>query len=257
MNRDEHLTFINTSLIEIMREVVSSANLLGDGMAFYAVHGYILQSLFLQMTGAQEQKMKCICWELATNDLNFRYQTYYKGWTLGECSNLESKSKVFKALLKAICKVNTGYNPYPNDHAKESLRDHVLDKIVSIFSGTNIEKLKKKEFELFRNEFASFHASNFVPTMNLLFKVGNKDAPLENIGNDTKMYATYHLLYTYRNRCAHNTPSYQLNLPHLDELRNEVYQKYNNIFLFFATLILIDEIFRKVFAHYRELSIIV
>ena len=77
MNQDEHITFIKSSLLDILHEVVSSANLLGDGMSFFAVHGYLLQSLFLQMTGAQEQKMKCICWELATNNLQYRYYRYY------------------------------------------------------------------------------------------------------------------------------------------------------------------------------------
>ena len=253
MNREEHLTFINSSIVGIMRDVVSSANLLGDGMAFYAVHGYLLQSLLLQMTGAQEQKMKCICWELATNNLQYRYIRYYKGWTLSECSTLENKSIVYKDLMKAVQRMDSNYKPYPDNAARLTLRDGVLNQMSAVFDGTNIAKLRKKEFESFITTFGTFAESNFVPDNGPLLKNGNKEAPLAQINADTKMYAVYHLLYTHRNRCAHNTPSYQLNLPHLDELKDETYQTYNNIFMFYATLLLIDEVFRKVFAHYQEL----
>jgi hypothetical protein len=253
MNREEHLTFINTSIVGIMRDVVSSANLLGDGMAFYSVHGYLLQSLFLQMTGAQEQKMKCICWELATNNLQYRYDRYYKGWSLSECSTLENKSKVYEDLMDAVQKMDSSYKPYPDNNAKKALRDGILNQVSAVFDGTNIAKLKKKEFDSFVATFGTFAESNFVPDNGHLLKKGNKDAPLAHISTDTKMFAVYHLLYTHRNGCAHNTPSYQLNLPHLYELKDESYQTYNNIFMFYATLILIDEVFRKVFAHYQEL----
>lgn len=253
MNRDEHITFIKTSLLTIMRDVVSSANLLGDGMAFYATHGYLLQSLFLQMTGAQEQKMKCICWELATNSLQYRYIRYYKGWTLSECSTLENKSIVYKDLIKAVQRLDPTYKPYPDNAARAALRDSVVNQVSAVFDGTNIAKLKKKEFETFCTTFRSFAENNFVPDNGPLLKNGNKEAPLSHINADTKMYAVYHLLYTHRNRCAHNTPSYQLNLPLLDDLKDEIYQTFNNIFMFYATLILIDEVFRKVFAHYQKL----
>ncbi len=253
MNRDEHLTFINTSLLTILRDVTSSANLLGDGMSFYANHGYLLQSLFLQMTGAQEQKMKCICWELATNSLQYRYIRYYKGWTLSECSTLENKSIVYKDLMKAVQRMDPTYKPYPDNASRIALRDGVANQINDVFAGTNIANLMKKEFEAFNTTFRTFAESNFVPDNGPLLKIGNKETPLMNINADTKMYAVYHLLYTHRNRCAHNTSSYQLNLPHFDNLKDETYQTYNNIFMFYATLILIDEVFRRVFAHYQEL----
>ena len=55
MNRDEHITYINSKLIDLLKEVVCTANHLGNGMEANIVNGYLLQSLFLQMTGAQEQ----------------------------------------------------------------------------------------------------------------------------------------------------------------------------------------------------------
>ncbi len=254
MNRDEHLTFIRTSLAKIMRDVAASASLLGDGMEFYAVQGNILQSLFLQMTGAQEQKMKCICWELATNDLKYRYERYYKGWSLSECSSFKSKNIVFKDLMKAIRKYSSSFVLYADDAAKDTLRDGVLQTVKDVFVGTNIHRLYYKKFNEFCATFGSLRASNIYPDKYQLIKTGDKEAPL-NVNSDNELYAVYHLLYTHRNSCAHNASSYQLNIPVFQDLNNIVYQKYNNIFLFFATLLLIDEMFRKAFARYEELII--
>lgn len=252
MNRDEHLTFIRTSLAKIMRDVAASAALLGDGMEFYAVQGNLLQSLLLQMTGAQEQKMKCICWELATNDLKYRYERYYKGWSLNECSSLQSKNTVFKDLMKAIRTHEPSFVLYADDAAKDSLRNDVLQTMKDIFNGTNIQLLYDKKFNEFCATFGSLRATNIYPDKFQLLKIGDKEVPL-NVNSDNELYAVYHLLYTHRNSCAHNATSYQLNIPAFQDLNNIVYQKYNNIFLFFATLLLIDEMFRKAFAHYEML----
>jgi len=252
MNRDEHLTFIRTSLAKVMRDVVSSAALLGDGMEFYAVQGNILQSLFLQMTGAQEQKMKCICWELATNDLKYRYERYYKGWSLSECSSLQSKNTVFKDLMKVIRTYEPAFVLYSDDAAKEALRNSVLQMVKGIFLRTNIQRLNDKKFNEFCATFGSLRASNIYPDKYQLIKTGDKESPL-SVNSDNELYAVYHLLYTYRNSCAHNATSYQLNIPAFQDLKNDVYQKYNNIFLFFTTLLMIDEMFRKAFEYYENL----
>ena len=51
----------------------------------------------MKMTGAQEQKMKCICWELTTVDFEIRYDLY-NNWNLGECSALSAKNKIFDTI---------------------------------------------------------------------------------------------------------------------------------------------------------------
>ena len=45
-----------------------------------ALKDYFLSSIFLRMTGAQEQKLKCICWEIATHNYDFRYEYMKKVW---------------------------------------------------------------------------------------------------------------------------------------------------------------------------------
>lgn len=58
-------------------------------------------------------------------------------------------------------------------------------------------------------------------------------------------------LYTERNRCAHNTRSYQHNLPSLKEMMSKEY-KLQNYFLYISILLLLDNIFVKLFGIYLE-----
>ena len=254
MNRDEHRTYIRSSLANIMREVVCSAKLLGNGMEFSAVNGYLLQSLFLQMTGAQEQKMKCICWELATDDLNYRNKRYYnKGWALNQCSTLNDKTSVYEDLFSAINSREDGFRLFANTIAKRDFINEILEHIKEVFENTNIALFHKQKYESFKILFANLDAANIITDKNNIFQKGNRDAPISGVSTRTEVFAIYSLLYRHRNRCAHNTPSYQLNLPHLQELRDSNYQKYDNIFLFYAILLMIDEIFRRLYDKYEEL----
>lgn len=253
MNRDEHITYIRSSLLNLMREVICTTNHLGNGMEANMVNGYLLQSLFLQMTGAQEQKMKCICWELATNDLTYRYKRYYDGWSLSQCSTLNDKSHVYEDILTAILKIEPTYKLFANDADKGAFINNVFNSVKSIFDATNLACFHKKKYDQFKTFFPSLRVANITPTNKHIFKNGEKDFPVSKAVADTEMFAVYSLLYKHRNRCAHNTPSYQLNLPHLQELRDEKHQKYDNIFIFYTTLIMIDELFRRLFEKYMSL----
>lgn len=254
MNRDEHRTYIRSSLLLILKESVSTINQLGKGMEFYAVSGQLLNSLFLQMTGAQEQKMKCICWELATNDLKYRYKRYYNGWSLNQCSTLVDKCKIYEDLMSAIKSKDRSYKLFANNRAKDDFRDEVYLSLTSILDGTNISSLYKKQYQVFKDTFSNISAVNITPSDKIFFTKGDKDEPIAKVSPDTELFAIYALLYEHRNRCAHNTLSYQLNLPHLNKLRDANVQKYDNIFLFIAVLIMIDEIFRRVFEKYESLE---
>lgn len=255
MNRDEHITYINNRLIDLLKEVVCTANHLGNGMEANIVNGYLLQSLFLQMTGAQEQKMKCICWELATDDLVYRYKRYYDGWSLSQCSTLKDKSHVYEDLLAAIHKVDQSYELFHDNPAKQTFINNVFSSVCGIFDHSNIIIFHKKKYSEFKTFFTHLNVSNLTPSNKHLFKNGDKDFPISKVNDETEMFAVYSLLYKLRNRCAHNTPSYQLNLPSLKELRDSKYQKYDNIFIFYTTLVIIDEIFRKLFAKYQTLNV--
>ncbi len=85
-----HNKFILSPVSNILKDVVSASSGIGDGIETYPLCDYVMQSVFLKMTGAQEQKMKCIVWELATNDYDYRYERFTKS-PLGECSNYTEK----------------------------------------------------------------------------------------------------------------------------------------------------------------------
>ena len=67
-----HKNFILSSISDVLNDAVSASAGVNSGIETYPLCDYIMQSVFLKMTGFQEQKMKCICWELATNDYEYR-----------------------------------------------------------------------------------------------------------------------------------------------------------------------------------------
>ena len=73
MYTSQHSEFILTPILNILKDGISASRAIGDGMDVYPMGEYLMQSLFLKMTGAQEQKLKCICWDLATLDYEYRY----------------------------------------------------------------------------------------------------------------------------------------------------------------------------------------
>lgn len=253
MNRDENIRFINSKLEDSVREVVSAANLLGDGMEFYAVNDYLIQSLFLKLTGAQEQKMKCICWELATDNLSYRYKRYYEKWSLSQCSSYYDKTVVYEDIIKNIKRHDPNYALFtdPSGNDKKLVLNHILDVMNNIFLNTNIERIHRKKYNEFVSVWNNIIPACLAPTTKWLFKNGNREAPLEGLKRDEELYAIYFLLYNYRNRYAHNATSYQLNLPRFYEINDDIYQTFNNVFIFIAELILIDDIFRTLFSAYK------
>ena len=60
MFSDVHTDFILNPLTEVLADGVHACTSLPVGIENSALGEYFMQSLFLRMTGAQEQKMKCI-----------------------------------------------------------------------------------------------------------------------------------------------------------------------------------------------------
>ena len=73
MKCGKHTKFIFTPVSEILKDCVNATKGLSMGVETYPLCDYIMQTTFLKMTGASEQKLKCILWEIATNDFEFRY----------------------------------------------------------------------------------------------------------------------------------------------------------------------------------------
>lgn len=239
MKKPNHNQFIQISITKILEEMISASRGVGDGIETYAVYDYILQSTFLKMTGAQEQKFKCICWELATNDYEFRYDKYLNDrnpLSLKGMSSYEHKKEVYNVLIRQIKKHDTIFN-VENYLDRDSIKNNIYQKIEELFSSSRLSFSVKKHLIFFLDNNSKVIENNHFGKEKNLF---------ENV-----LQERYTQLYNHRNRCAHNTLSYQQNLPTLDTLRREDY-KYQNYFVYFSILILIDEIMMALYKKYLE-----
>lgn len=245
-----HSEFIETPLLNLLRDVVSDSNNVNDGIEFYGISGYVLHSLFLRMAGAQEQKLKCICWDLATADYEYRYTRYNK-WELGECSKLKDKSTVFSDLVSAVRALKPSYSVFGGSPAnKQGFINRTFNNIKDILNGSNLAMCYPGEYDTFLDIIAHFDLNN-IEAGDQIFR-STENLTLDNMTDDTVFAVAYTLLYKHRNRCAHNTLSYQNNIPTFQELNNEKVQRYYNIFLFLTILVVIDNLFMQVYKKYTN-----
>ena len=239
MHHSIHKEFITSSITGILKDVVAASIGIGNGIETFPLCDYVMQSVFIKMTGFQEQKMKCIIWELATIDFNYRRSLLGNDDKLGECSSYTDKNKIYKRLVEQIQKYDSKFDVKEDINAKDILEDTI--KCVKIeFANTNLSIWAQGSF----NEFTSN-----IKTLIKLEHFIEKDAK----GN-TNLFVNvlqdkYEVLYNHRNRIAHNTPSYQHNLPTLKTLANPNY-KYENYFIYFSILVLIDKIFIALYDKY-------
>jgi hypothetical protein len=231
-----HTDFILSPITNILKDVVSASAGIGSGIETYPVCDYIMQSVFLRMTGFQEQKMKCICWELATNDYEYRYEFTKK--PLGECSNYNDKQAIYKDLIEQITKHIPNFNVL-TEIDKQSILTR--SDITDIFSKTNLLIWAQSNFNEYKEIWKNIEQKHFANDNKSLFTEINNGISLK------KIYENH--LYKHRNRCAHNTHSYQQNLPTLKTLADANYQ-YENYFIRFAILVLIDNIFIALYEKY-------
>jgi len=233
MRPNIHTDFILSPIADILKDVVSASAGIGSGIETFPLCDYVMQSVFLKMTGFQEQKMKCVCWEMATIDYEYRYD--FTKTPLGECSSYSEKQKIYKDLIKQIEKHGLEFSKIGID--KKNILTNTFSDILNTFSNTNLSIWAQKDFLNFQAITKEIKDTHFVNEKGTLFA----DATLK------KMYEDH--LYRQRNRIAHNTSSYQQNLPTLKTLINEDY-KYENYFVYFSILVLIDSLFIELYKKY-------
>ena len=305
MYNDIHGDFILSPLFDILKGGVTASNSITAGVETYPLSEYFFQSLFLRMTGAQEQKLKCILWELASNDYHFRYE-FLHAKSYGECSEYKAKSEVFNDLVNGIKSIDSSFTvsriwddilltqevmaaerprweadvresyrrqaegiirkkeerdgtmgeeqkrrirdrflaqPLPEmdymnhlSFLKREKRIHeIIQGIIDLFDSSKVKRWAEQDFIHFKSKAKRFFDPKRVAQKQLL------DGEL--IG--------YHQssVYKHRNACAHNTVSYQQNLPTLSTLRINDY-KQRNYFFRFTLLVLIDEVMVRTYKYY-------
>lgn len=293
MRGNSHTKFILTPLLNILKETIMACRGIGYGIEVQSICEYVMQTTFLKMTGALEQKMKCICWEIASNDYEYRFQYLRKKY--GECSTFKDKNSIYKDLINAIVKLNKAfdYNTIFSDIdiaicVKDIIKQKI-DKAISNQAHTKGRELSTDEITKLTKGMTKYYMNQNVNEKNkisfihkaLLCKVNNNIIELINnspiaaweqhdfqffksnwgdiycddfisenylLNDDTKKYYN-EIVYEHRNRCAHNLTSYQNNFPTLQNIISENY-KYENYFFRFSMLVLIDEIFIRLFNRY-------
>lgn len=229
----KHEKFILMSMDTILKEVVSASL----GIETYPLYDYIMQSIFLKMTGYQEQKMKCIAWEIATNDFEYRRRLLNNDDKLGEYSTYEAKNKIYQIICKQIKNFdeNFKFNNENNiiNNMKKRVKEKSFDFVREIFNNTNLVICNQNFFNQFLKSKIIEEDLYLKGDINLLEKIIKDE---------------YELLYKQRN----NTLSYQQNLPDFNVLRSE--KEYSrNYFLWFAILLLIDNIFIELYKIHQNI----
>lgn len=257
---NQHQEFIQSSAAELLLESAALMSPISEGIMMLKTHDYILQTLFMKMTGYLEQKMKCICWEIASESFEYRVAVYQKERILG-FSTYKDKKAVLNDLLKEIRHVDKEYI-IDNDR-KRNLIEETKGVLAEFVKAGSLRRIFQEQIENL-NKFLSALRPDC-----LLCNSGSKEGKILEIfcgqQNDSGLIiengkkrllvnlqlAYNEIVYNHRNRCAHNTLCYQRNNPPIDLLSRTDYCYYS-YFVRFAILLLIDKIFVLVYGDWHD-----
>ncbi len=234
----KHSEFILTPISEILSEAGIAIGNQPGGIENYPLKEYFLQSVFLKLTGAQEQKCKCILWDVGTYDYDVRYRFFgNRGESIGECSTLKDKSKIFRALEECVCLSID--DPKRTKYINES-----LSAVKGFFDKCASHGWPRREFDEFEAIFQRVTKDNVYQL--------NPGRILQNCGAFNDLEKVYELsVYRHRNRCAHNLLSFQGNKPSLALMHSDEY-KYWNYYLRYALILLVDKVMTNAYKQWHE-----
>lgn len=132
MYNNIHSDYILRPLYEQFSQGLHACMALNPGIETHPLKEYYLQSLFLKLTGAQEQKLGCLSWDIATDDLEYRWK--YKCEKSFGCSSYKDKQAIIQN-LKAIC--------MELKHCKAYIDPW---KLVSIEMGNDLFQIRKEQY---------------------------------------------------------------------------------------------------------------
>lgn len=238
------IDFILTPMDSILEESVMAISTVETGINTFPLCDFIMQTTFLRMTGFQEQKVKCICWVLASNDYEYRYKRF-KQSPIGEGSIFEDKKTVLNDLVKQIKKYDDSFTTL-TDAEKESILSESKDAIDKFYQDFGMKDWIRKAYQEYKQMIKILDKNCF----NFDFNKKNKNTTFNITENFRDVFER---MIKHRNRCAHNTLSYQRNLPSLNTMFEPSYI-IDNYFLRFVTLLIFDNIYVFLFKKYLELS---
>lgn len=256
-----HESFIRTPIVGILEEATIVTSRCEMAMHEQPLCDYILQSIFLKMTGFQEQKLKSIHWELATEDYDYRYS--YLDQKNRNASDYGDKNKVLVKLYSSICGYDSLYSGLSED-----VRNTIVDEA-------------KKNIEIFyqQSKLCAWLQHDYLAYLDMVEHVSGKCLMLFNVKTNeaTQFFKTcgncdnaavrdvcklkkagsfvdaHNAMHRFRNVCAHNISSYKQDLPTLNTLSQKAYT-FDNYFLRFFLLICIDSMAMRLYEDYNNVS---
>lgn len=238
-----HERFILTPITSVLEEMTVASSGIGKGIETYSLWDYVLQSTFTKMTGFQEQKIKCIDWELATNGFEYRNKFVDQVQKRGTYSTYKAKNEVFNVLINEIIRFVDVDRDIFLAEFKNKININPRKSIQNILANSNIINCKMRDFNEFLGCDKEFNVNQFI-----VIPTKKSDNPKLF---EAQLMGRYEELYSQRNRVAHNTLSYQQNLPDLEKLKKENGLS-RNYFFWFAILHFIDEIFMELYKEYSQ-----
>lgn len=234
----KHNDFIFSSIEHVLEEGINALSSISDGIETYPLNEYIMKSVFLKMTGFQEQKFKCIAWELATEDYEFR-RIFLNDFAKEGFSTYDSKQKLYKSLMGILERSEF------SEEVRKTIVDESIKCIVKLIDDSTVKYWNEYKYNDFKQQIKSI-----VSYKNIARRLENKNKAVYNLlENNTQII--YEKLYRSRNRLAHNTVSYQQNLPVFEEMEMEEFG-FNNYFVWFYLLIVIDKIMVKLYKEFCD-----
>lgn len=232
-----HTDFIISDIFDVVDDAIMSTSSIGQNIAHYSLCEYLFQSVFLRLTGYQEQKLKCILWEIASDDLDFRYKYLSGSVKVNECSQLSDKNIVYNILKKTLEDKNHPFL-FPDEIEINRQISEIKDNLISKFETSVFRKWLPREYSRFI-EFSS----------NIRYKRDGYFTLKSIFGGDNYLNEAFDKLYRHRNRCAHNLLSYQSNVPKLLDFTKDV-DGSDNYFTRILLLCMIDNVFSRMFKFY-------
>lgn len=232
-----HTDFIISDIFDVVDDAIMSTSSIGQNIAHYSLCEYLFQSVFLRLTGYQEQKLKCILWEIASDDLDFRYKYLSGSVKINECSQLSDKNIVYNILKKTLEDKNHPFL-FPDEIEINRQISEIKDNLISKFETSVFRKWLPREYSRFI-EFSS----------NIRYKRDGYFTLKSIFGGDNYLNEAFDKLYRHRNRFAHNLLSYQSNVPKLLDFTKDA-DGSDNYFTRILLLCMIDNVFTRMFKFY-------
>jgi hypothetical protein len=227
--------FILSPLSNILAEAAFAISNVGNKMNNYQIADWVMPTVFLRMTGAQEQKCKSINWDLGTIDLEHRLTRMMD--KQGDMSCYDDKFKLCSDLTASLLRNSQRFDP-STDIDRETIMKETREDIVRLCSTSLMTTWYGDYYKDFEDVTEGFRKEEF-------FDWDESSGKLKAmLKGDIRM--AYEAMYRHRIRCAHNTNSWQPNLPRFTVLSGPA-SVYENYFIRFYLLVLLDKLFVQLY----------